>query len=352
LQKIIRVSYQGAIYLLIRPFQIGDIFVIQRLSRQATKLTTIQALLHPYSALRAALTAALFWNDAKITTYVLQRREHGLARVGFLQAQKRHGRPEADILLLAPALDTTWGHPVIWQKLLAYYINEAPQSQVTRVYADVPDQPLLVNTFSQVGFRVYARQTIWRLADYTLATLPIAHTQSIRPQNRQDEWALQRLYDRVTPSTVQQVKGFDADLAVKSPILDWWHAGTQKSYVLEEKGEIQGCVQVAYGPSGVWVQLWADMHQPDTHFVHDLIRFGLTVIRQDQVQLPIYVGVNEYDGALGTILSDYGFAPFTDRARMVKQLVQWVKTVVPTLAPVALEAVGEVAPTPYTDALH
>ena len=78
--------------------------------------------------------------------------------------QKRPGRPEADILLLAPALDTTWGHPAIWQKLLSHAINEAPHQGLARLYADVPDQPLPVNTFSHVGFRVYTRQTIWRLS--------------------------------------------------------------------------------------------------------------------------------------------------------------------------------------------
>jgi len=72
----------------------------------------------------------------------------------------------------------------------------------------------------------------------------------------------------------------------------------------------------------------------------------LTVISQDNNHLPIYIGVREYHGGLSTILTDYGFAPFTDRAKMVKHVVQWVRNPAPLLAP-ALENIREVVPTPF-----
>jgi hypothetical protein len=331
----------------IRPAQIGDIFTIQRLGRQATKLATVEALLNPQSAFRAALSAALLWNDAKVTTYLLHRREHGLANTGLLQMQKRPGRPEADILLLAPALDTTWGHPAIWQKLLAHAVNEAPQQGLARLYADVPDQPLPVNTFSHVGFRAYTRQTIWRLSAPAVELFRVSHPLAIRAQTKVDEWALQRLYTRVTPGPVQQAEGVQGDQAVKPPLLDWWRGGARKSFVLEKNGDLQGCVQVAYGRRGVWLQLWADTRSPDTGYLHELVRFGLSVIRQDGIRLPVYAGVCDYESVLGAVLTDYGFAPFTDRAKMVKHVMQWVRVSPPLLTPM-LESVREVVPTPYT----
>lgn len=332
---------------MIRPVQIGDILTIQRLGRQATKLAMIEDLLNPQSAFRAALTAAFLWNDAKVTTYILERREHGLANTGLLQMQKRPGRPEADILLLAPALDTTWGHPAIWEKLLAHSINDAPQQGLSRIYADAPDQPLPVNTFTHVGFRVFTHQTIWRLASHSMESLPLQGDGSIRPQTRADEWALRRLYARVTPAPVQQAEGMQAEDAVKPPLLNWWRGGVHKGYVLEAGGEVQACIQVAYGARGVWLQIWADTRRPDTSHLHKLVRYGLTVIRQDRIRLPVYVGVCDYERVLGVVLSEYGFAPFTDRAKMVKHVMQWVRTVTPVLTPV-LEAAREVVPTPYT----
>ena len=331
---------------MIRPAQIGDIFTIQRLGRQATKLATIETLLNPQSAFRAALSAAILWNDAKVSTYLLQRREHGLASTGLLQMQKRPSRPEADILLLAPALDTTWGHPAIWQKLLAHAHIEAPQQGLTRLYADVPDQPLPVNTFIQTGFRVYTRQTIWRLSALAIESFAAQLSPSIRVQNKQDEWALQRLYARITPGAVQQAEGVHADQAVKPPLLEWWRGGIRKSFVLERGNEVHGCVQVAFGARGVWLQLWADTRSPDTSHLHELVRFGLTVIREDGVRLPVYVGVCEYESVLGSVLTDYGFAPFTDRAKLVKHVLQWVRSTAPLLTPV-LDSVREVVPTPY-----
>lgn len=331
---------------MIRPFQVGDILLIQRLSRQATRLNTIHALLQPHAALKAALTAVIPWNEAKVTTYVLDQQGHELARTGFLQAQKRPGRPEVDIIMLAPALETASGHPAVWEKLLSHYSNEAAQQKIARLYIDAPDQPLPVTTFTHVGFRVYTRQTIWRLTTFPVQDLAQTGASSIRRQVPSDEWALQRLYARMSPAHVQQAEGMQADNKVKPPILEWWQTSARKSFVLEKQGNLQGCIRIAYGQRGIWLQLWVDTHQPNNEAIHQLIRWGLRVIRQDDIHLPIYIGVREYHGGLGAVLADYGFAPFTDRAKMVKHLVQWIRNPVPLLAP-ALETIREAVPTPF-----
>ena len=80
-------------------------------------------------------------------------------RDGFLQVQKRPGRPELDIVRLAPGLDARRGHPAIWEKLLSHHTYEAANRRIERIYADVPDQPLPVSTFTHAGFRTYDRQT-------------------------------------------------------------------------------------------------------------------------------------------------------------------------------------------------
>ena len=63
----------------------------------------------------------------------------------------------------APSLDAPEGHPAIWTKLLSTYLHDVMPQGILRIYADVLDQPLPVNTFAGVGFQVYSRQTIWRL---------------------------------------------------------------------------------------------------------------------------------------------------------------------------------------------
>jgi hypothetical protein len=319
----------------IRPFQFGDIVLIQRLGRQSTRLDVVQTLLQPQSAIWASLSAIIPWNDAKVTTYVLRQQGHGLVGIGYLQVQKRPGRPEVEIASLAPGLDTAHGHPAIWEKLLSYYNAVAAQQQIARIYVDVPDQPLPVNTFSHVGFRTYTRQSIWRLARHELTTYPHPITAQIRPQNKADEWALRRLYARIVPQSVQSAEGTaegtNGPTPVKPPIIDWWQVGACSSFVLEQQGDVMGSVQIVHGERGYWMQLWADFCNPDSHVVHQLVRHGLAMIAQHSAYEPIYVGVCDYHGSLGTLLSDYGFAHITDRAKMMKPVVQWVREI--TLEP-------------------
>ena len=123
---------------MIQPFRLGDTFLIQRLGRQATNLNAVQALLQPRTPASAALTAVIPWGDAKVATFVLKQQGHSLIRAGFIQVQKRPRRPEYDINLLAPALDTPSGHPAIWEKLLSYTISEAAHHQTELLYVDVP----------------------------------------------------------------------------------------------------------------------------------------------------------------------------------------------------------------------
>lgn len=333
---------------MIRPFQFGDFLLIHSLRGQTTKLNASLALSQPYSVLGAAFTSIVPWNDAKVVTYVLQQRQHDLARNGFLQAQKRPGRPEADILLLAPALDATQGHPAIWEKLLSHYSDVATKQQIARVYADVPDQPLLINTFMHVGFRVYTRQTIWRLPAHATEACTKQAAAAIRPQQPQDAWDLQRLYAQVTPAPVQQAEGLHADAELIPSILDWWQPFAHSSYVLEEAGTVRGCIRIGYGIQGIWLQIWQNSLAVSTDHLQQLLGFALTEIRQRRMlRLPVYVGVRDYQGGVGSVLADYGFAPFLDRAKMVKHLVQWVKQVAPVFMPV-LEARPEIATAPFT----
>lgn len=309
---------------MIRPFQPGDIFLIQRLHRQATKLNAVQSLVHPFSPTWAALTAINPWNDAKTVTCVLRRNGHGLARSGFLQAQKRPGRPEADILALAPALDTPSGHPAVWEKLLSHYLHEAAAQGIQRVYADAPDQPLLVRTFANVGFQVYQRQTIWRLIASDMTNYGEAPQATIRPQQPADTWGLLRLYALSTPKAVQGAEGALGDAPASPPILQRWFAGDLRSFVLVENGEIAGCLQVALGRTGIWLQLWANLFRPDVAVPRQLITFALRSLAQPSERRPVYFAVTEYQGGIAPFLTELGFAPFTDQARVVKPIVQWV----------------------------
>jgi len=335
----------------IRTFQPGDIFLLQRLQRQATKVNVVQSLLAPRSPLWDALAESFvpvrLWDDARIATYVMHHEGHGVERVGFLQAQRRPGRPEEDLLLLAPALETRSGHPAIWQKLLAHYINEtisetasglstgpsktgSSNGGVQRIYVDAPDQPLLVQTFAQVGFASYTRQTVWRLTAKDSGEFRASPSASSAASDRVrlaqpvDHWNLSRLYSLATPRAVQAAEGMASDYVVKSPILEWWQPGDVYNLVLDDHGDLRGCLRVVIGKAGVWLQLWADTLRIDSNSTSDLISAGLRIARTQAVRIPVYIAVREYQGGLGPVLADFGFAPVIDHAKMVKHMVNRV----------------------------
>lgn len=312
---------------MIRPFEIGDLFLVQRLHRQATKLDIVQALLEPRSTTWAALHTLRPWNDKRQTTYVLRQTGHTLARAGLLQAEGGNGQGEAHIVQIAPALDTPRGHPAVWDKLLAHYLHDAAQQGVLRIFADVPDQPLPVTTLAHAGFHVYQRMTIWRLIAQDAGEFVEPVQWTSRPQSREDEWPLLRLYSRITPKAVQSAEGaMEPPGTARSapPILGGWYDGEIRGYVLLDKGDLLGCVQVAFGQLGSWMRLWVDCDRPDSACVRQLVRQGLVATRRSNPRQPLYVGVAEHQGGLASVLTDFGFAPFTDRACLVRQLVQRV----------------------------
>ena len=332
----------------IRPFAPGDALLVQRLSRYATRFHIGRFLLQPSSPLQAAFSAYLPWAFKSSVTYVLRQEGHGLARVGFVQWQLQSSRAEADLMVLSPALDAPNGHPAIWHKLLAESALSLADQQIRRLYSELSDQPLLVNTFMQAGFQLYARETIWRLAGEVQAGPPVAGP-GLRPQMRQDRWALEQLYARITPQPVRQAEAAEGESDGKGepfapPILTNRHLHRPlSSYVLEGKDDLDGCVQIIWGKMGFWLRLWVDSNQPDTRQVHLLLRDGLRRIAESRRQGAVYIGVRDYQSGIGPVLEEYGFAPFTDRARMVRPIWQRAKKAVENRLP-ALEAVREAIP--------
>jgi hypothetical protein len=330
----------------IRPFRPGDLYLIQRLNRQATKLHTVQTLLHPYSVLQAALGSAIPWGNAKVATYVLRQDGHTLVNSGFLQVQKRPGSLEADVLCLSPGLDAPAGHPATWQKLLSAYLHDVMAQGVVRIYADVLDQPLPVNTLAGVGFHVYTRQTIWRLFTPTVESYSHLVTASIRPQVDADAWAVRQLYAHSVPEHVQAAEGWFGLQGETAPPLSGWLAEHGLTFVLADGVNVTGALQVASGGNGSWLQWWTEDMQPERATVQQLLCFGLSFIRNNGWRTPVYLAVADYQGGLASLLADYGFAPFSDRVKMVKHVAKWVRESAPAPAAV-LEPASEIVPTSF-----
>lgn len=281
-------------------------------------------------------------------TFVLRQEENGLARAGLIQLEIQPERPAANVTVLTPAIDAPQGHPAIWQKLLSQSVQELVERQINRLYSDLPDQPLLVNTFKQAGFQVYTRETIWRLASVP-HDWPLPTPTPVRPLRPEDQWHVLRLYDQTTPAPVQQAEGMvsvdeqEYPARVFCPILANDLNLPRTTFVLDGNAGLEGAVQILWGRYGTSVRLFTDTNNPDTEAVHLLLRHAISEIVEDQNTTPIYICVRDYQAGIESILSDYGFAPFTDRALMVRNIWQWARSPASVRIP-ALESVREVVP--------
>ena len=117
-------------------------------------------------------------------------------------------------------------------------------------------------------------------------------------------------------------------------------------YVLMEDGEITGALHLLRGQRGTWLSIWTDTLQTDCRRSRQLLCFGLKTVQADSLKIPVYVGVSDYHGGLSVVLDELGFAPFTDRAKMVKHILARVREGVPLSIP-AMESIGEVVTSPY-----
>jgi len=224
--------------------------------------------------------------------------------------------------------------------------NQLREMAIDRIYADVPEQPLLVNTFAGVGFQPYCRQTVWRHFTPREAAAVVAPVNTVRPRTAVDDWALLRLYTKTVPERVQAAEGATGESGAQPPLLENNRAENSVTYIALDAGIVAGAFQLTEGSSGTWLQLWADTLQPDSTMLNVLVGQGLRMAAEKRWPAPLYVASSDFHGGLEIILNEFGFAPFSDRVRMVKHVVKWVRESVSTAMPV-VETTSEVVPTSF-----
>ena len=130
-----------------------------------------------------------------------------------------------------------------------------------------------------------------------------------------------------------------------SPILSNPHHVHMSGYVLDDdRGRgLAGCVQILWGKRGAWIRLWTDTNDPRTHNARLLLASPCSGSTKRPTSTAPYISVRAYQTGLNALLSDYGFAPFTDRMLMVRNILQWRRRSVDQSMP-ALKAVQEAVP--------
>ena len=322
---------------MIRSFGVRDLFLVGNLQKRGTCLDPEIALTRPYSPLSASLSSYFLMQEAGTSTFVLEATDQSSRMQGLAQMRQRRGRPEADVIYLAPSFSTADEARTIWHRLLNHLCDRAGERGIQRLFARLAEDGKEIEAFQQVGFSPYTREDFFRLD-----SLPEFHQRLdrvvMRPQQAVDAWALQRLYANVAPRLVQQAESLGERGWERSSI-DWPLRARSEGYVLEDNGEIVSYLLFRGGRIGHWMRIL--LHPQAYDRADDVIRHGLAFLSHYPPR-SVYCSVREYEGGLKTPLQEGGFEPFGSQAILVKHTTVRIKEPARKLVP-ALDKRAEAA---------
>ncbi len=302
---------------MIRPYRLQDVLSVRRLKRRGVWLNLFYWLVQGQNPVLTGLIAPVPWHGAGLASFVWRQNR---SATGFVQMLKRPNRPEADLLFITPDLGQQADAEMIQLKLLTYCIRNAGQHGIRRLYASLPRDSAQIDEMAGLGFAVYSNEDIYRLKRPPADASPA--NGRIRTQNDKDAWWLRRLYSLYTPAPVQQAEGMaDRDSSPTALPVPWWELSQQRSYVLVEKGDVLGGIQIVSGRRGHWLFLYGD--PADSQCSKALIRQGLHVLAGNR--WPVYCAARDYQGGRQAVLEDSGFELYTSRSRLVKHTTIKIK---------------------------
>jgi len=330
---------------LIKPFRLRDIVLVRHLQKQGTTLALEDRLIHPRSPLRSALLSNLFPAMPGVSTFILDFADENGHYQGLAQTRIRPGRPEQDVIFMAPALEHGNGSHAIWQRLLTHLCIKAGEAGHQRIYAHLDTESDALQIFKNVGFSAYAEETIfrWNAASAPNAAPPLA----LRRQTAADSWGLQRLYAAVTPHAVQLAEGLaQGQWQINNYLLAG--QGHRYGYVWESQGEILAVLNIHSGNGGHWFRLM--IHPEAGDMTVPLLTAGLNKLKS-KLQRPIYCNLRTYHSELTAHLLACGFQPVASQVVLVKHTTVRTKEFLTRLLP-AFDSAVEAKHAAPTAVLH
>ncbi len=305
---------------MIKPFHLRDSRLVARLQRVGTPLDIEEQLTHPRSPLRSVWLDTLLAPHAGSSTFILDQHDENGRSVGLAQMRARPGRPERDVVFMAPALTTGNGSHAIWQRLLAHLCVQTAERGNLRIYARLPIQSEELQLFRNVGFLEYGQEDIFQLDPAVDRTI-ISSTLQLRPQQASDGWGLQKLYTTLAPRPVQHAEGLaQGQWSLARP--RWGEQGHRHGYVWEVDGELLGALHLRAGKRGYWVRT---LLHPDALDQAEALGQAALSLTLERPHLPVYFALREFEAGWRNVLPLLGFTPLTSQTMVVKHMVVRVR---------------------------
>lgn len=305
---------------MIKPFRLRDSRLVARLQRVGTPLDIEEQLTHPRSPLRSVLLDTLLTPHAGPSTFILDQHDENGQSVGLAQMRARPGRPERDVVFMAPALTTGNGSHAIWQRLLSHLCVQTAERGSLRLYARLPGQSEELQLFKNIGFLEYGQEDVFQL-DPAIDRTGTKTGLTLRPQQPSDGWGLQELYTTVAPRQAQNAEGL-AQGQWSLPLRRWLEQGQREGYVWEVDGELLGALHIRTGKQGYWLRT---LLHPDTLDQTEALCWAALSLTTAHPNRPVYLALREFEAGWRPILPEMGFKPFTCQTLVVKNMAMRVR---------------------------
>lgn len=318
----------------IRTFTLRNLVDVYRLQSRGVHMVLEDHLVGGYAPLRQAIRAWLR-NDTR--TYLGYTRQ---GRTYLLQTVRRRERPEWDVAFAASRVvggEEVFAH---WRELIRFAVADAMHQGVYRLYAAPPHDCALLDVLQQEGFRLYCKETVYRLPPSFPGDVHLPGI--VRSRTGADEWEFRRLWRRVIPQVVLAAEGLAVTNGSDMPY-GWMPRVDRQVFVWEWEGELRGAVAVRTGRRGRWVRY---LLAPEVRDEADaFVAYGLHLATRTDRKRPLYVAVPEYQGGIREPLHRRGARPFTESLWLVRHLAVPLRADEPALQPAAslLEVRGKPA---------
>jgi len=299
----------------VRPFEIRDVSVIQRLAPLAYPLACELVAVDGVNPLREAVRAYLSAGRDHAVVLVARSPHHDLDAFGMmyvLPAVNGEGnghdgaaQRRAALIMMSPraqsdALVETWMH------LAQEFAVEATQRGVHHIVAEAPETGGEAEALQAAGFVPLIQQDVLKLAALpSLNALP--DVVGLREQTRDDEPLIRALHLRAAPKMTYQAE-------VSFDLLRITH-NVDRGLVLIRDGELIAHVSVRQGRRSYGMRM---LFRPEAESLAQPMLCLALARLFPHLRRPVYLTLRHYQSWLLPVLDDLGFVHLSSTLLMVR----------------------------------
>ncbi|MCS7056654.1 MAG: hypothetical protein NZM18_10850 [Thermoflexales bacterium] len=320
---------------MIRPFDIRDVSVIQRLTARARPLACELVAVDGVNPLRDAIRSYLGGGRDHAVVLVERDADHDVEAFGVMyvlpnangDSNGENGTAihrRAALVLMAPHAQSD-ELAEAWMYLAQEFAVEAAQRGAHHIVAEAPEVGGEAEALQGAGFVPLIQQDVLKLANKPeLGALP--EVNGLREQTKDDEPLIKALHLRAAPKMTYQAE-VSFDLLRATHRMD-------RGFVLMRGSELVAHVSVRQGKRGYGMHA---LFRPDAERdALPTLRLALAHLSSSRNWRPVYLTVRHYQSWMLPILDELGFVHMTSTMLMVRHTAVHVHH--PVWSPVTAEA--------------